>query len=76
MTILQEDQTRTFREVESEMKRIMHAKRQYAASAMERCVLCWKLTDIPKDGPIRTRSYYVPGQGQLCARCYRELFPA
>lgn len=33
---------------------------------MERCVLCWRLTNVPKNTPISKRNYYVQGQGQLC----------
>lgn len=41
---------------------------------MERCVLCWELTDVPRDEPVSMRNYYIPGQGQLCARCYYALY--
>ncbi len=30
---------------------------------MERCVLCWRLTNVPKNTPISKRNYYVQGQG-------------
>ena len=40
---------------------------------MDRCVLCWNLTDVPRDMPINQRHSYLEGQGQLCARCYYEL---
>lgn len=45
-------------------------------SEMERCVLCWRETDIPKDTPVSRRKYYLEGQGQLCAKCYYELYGA
>lgn len=41
---------------------------------MERCVLCWRMTDVPQDTPLSHRRYYVQGQGQLCENCYYELF--
>lgn len=41
---------------------------------MERCVLCWHLTNIPQNTPISKRKYYVQRQGQLCENCYYELF--
>lgn len=34
---------------------------------MERCVLCWRETDIPKDTPVSRRKYYLEGQGQSSA---------
>lgn len=40
---------------------------------MDRCVLCWHLTNVPQNTPISQRKYYVQGQGQLCAKCYYEL---
>ena len=43
---------------------------------MERCVLCWRETDVPKDTPVSQRKYYLEGQGQLCAKCYYELYGA
>ena len=40
---------------------------------MDRCVLCWHLTNVPQNTPISQQKYYVQGQGQLCAKCYYEL---
>lgn len=39
---------------------------------MERCVLCWRETDVPKDTPVSRRKYYLEGQGQLCAGKLRQ----
>lgn len=39
----------------------------------ERCVLCGKLTDIPKSLPIEFRSNYEIGAGQLCDICSFKL---
>lgn len=39
----------------------------------ERCVLCWRLTDVPKSTPISQRKAYVQGAGQLCESCYYAL---
>ena len=41
---------------------------------MERCVLCWHLTNVPQNTPISKRKYYVQGQGRLWENCYYELF--
>lgn len=30
---------------------------------MDRCVLCWHLTNVPQNTPISQRKYYVQGQG-------------
>lgn len=40
----------------------------------ERCDLCGELTDIPVDMPIQKRKGYIEGSGQLCQKCYYELY--
>lgn len=32
---------------------------------MDRCVLCWHLTNVPQNTPISQRKYYVQGQGSF-----------
>ena len=41
---------------------------------MERCVLCWRLTDVPKTRPVSQRIGYIEGVGQLCESCYCTLY--
>ena len=41
---------------------------------IEICVSCGKETKIDKDQPISNRMLYVEGCGQLCYKCYREIF--
>lgn len=40
----------------------------------ERCCLCGRLTDVCVSEPIQLRRHYVPGAGQPCAACYREVY--
>ena len=40
----------------------------------EKCALCKKQTDVPKDMPIDKRKNYVEGAGQLCPACYLKLY--
>lgn len=40
---------------------------------MERCVLCKRKTDIPRNLPVDCRIGYVVGCGQLCPDCCRAL---
>lgn len=40
----------------------------------ERCDFCGTLTDIPVDKPIQKRKCYIEGAGQLCPKCYFELY--
>ena len=40
----------------------------------ERCICCGCDTGIPKDTPISNRKYYILGSGQLCNKCYTELY--
>ena len=42
---------------------------------LEPCVVCWKLTDIPKNMPINLREFYVGCAGQLCQGCHEEIYP-
>ena len=39
----------------------------------EQCVICHKETNIPKDIHISSRTNYVEGVGQLCAKCACDL---
>ncbi len=42
----------------------------------ERCIMCGKITDVPRDMPIYKRIGYMDGSGQLCLECYRKInFP-
>lgn len=45
-----------------------------SCDTFERCVLCGTLTDIPLSMNIDLRYGYVEGAGQLCRKCYHELF--
>lgn len=40
---------------------------------LERCVLCWQLTGVPKTMPVSRRKGYIEGAGQLCESCCCEL---
>ena len=47
--------------------RLMRCRvKQAKIDTYERCVLCWKITDVPKRLPIDLRENYIEGQGQLC----------
>ena len=41
---------------------------------MEKCSLCDKETDVPKNMPIDLRKNYVEGAGQLCDGCYNKIY--
>lgn len=40
----------------------------------EKCEVCGAVTDIPIDMPIQERKGYIEGAGQLCKKCYYELY--
>lgn len=44
-------------------------KKQY-----EICIICKKKLKIRKDLPVDQRKYYVEGAGQLCLKCYQEIY--
>ena len=41
---------------------------------LQRCVLCGAVTDVPVQMPVSERKCYIPGVGQLCRDCCRELY--
>lgn len=43
-------------------------------SDYERCCVCHKIVNIPKQTPVWERTAYVEGAGQLCKDCFRELY--
>lgn len=46
----------------------------FGEGAFEVCVLCKKVTEIPRELPVQQRRGYVEGHGQLCESCYRALY--
>ena len=40
----------------------------------EKCVNCGAETDVPVYQHIDQRKYYIEGAGQLCVKCYREIY--
>ena len=40
----------------------------------ELCIRCNKPTIYHPDTPITLRRYYIEGSGQLCERCFYELY--
>lgn len=41
----------------------------------ELCIRCGKPTLYPPNTPITLRRYFVEGSGQLCEKCFYELYP-
>lgn len=56
---------------EAERKRQGRLRRR--SDKYERCVICGRLTKVPKDQPISERSTYIDGGGPLCKKCYSSL---
>lgn len=40
----------------------------------EKCVLCGKSTHANKSDDISKRNNYVSGCGQLCKKCYSDVY--
>ena len=40
----------------------------------DKCVICHCETDYSHDSHINDRKYYVEGAGQLCEKCYYEIY--
>jgi len=41
----------------------------------ELCVRCGKETPYDKSTPLSIRLYYVESSGQLCADCWKKVYP-
>ena len=41
---------------------------------IECCVVCGKPTEYRKDVPIDKGECYIEGAGQLCTKCYFEIY--
>jgi len=41
----------------------------------ELCIRCNKPTPYHPNTPITLRRYFVEGSGQLCEKCFYELYP-
>ncbi len=41
----------------------------------ERCIRCGRETAYEVSTPATVRRYYVEGSGQLCEKCFYELYP-
>lgn len=40
----------------------------------EICILCGRQTTVPKDMYVEFRDNYVNGAGQLCYKCWKEVY--
>lgn len=40
----------------------------------DKCVVCGASTDYSVETPIGERAYYIEGAGQLCQKCYYEIY--
>lgn len=40
----------------------------------EICVLCGKVTKEDVDTKVSKRKHYIAGSGQLCEKCYQEIY--
>jgi len=41
---------------------------------LENCVLCGGRIDVKKEEHIANRQYYIEGSGQLCWKCYHDVY--
>lgn len=50
-------------------------KREIIVSDIDLCVFCGEETEYKKDTPIEKRDGYIKGAGQLCRKCFHEIYP-
>jgi hypothetical protein len=41
----------------------------------ERCIRCGVETEYDVSSPVTVRRWYIEGSGQLCEKCFYELYP-
>lgn len=41
----------------------------------ERCIRCGRETEYEVSTPVTVRRYYVECSGQLCEKCFYDLYP-
>jgi NMD protein affecting ribosome stability and mRNA decay len=41
----------------------------------EKCTRCGRETEYEVSAPVTERRYYIEGSGQLCEKCFYELYP-
>lgn len=47
---------------------------ELATRGRESCIRCGEPTDILIDTPIDRRKYFVEGAGQMCEKCWIEVY--
>jgi len=43
--------------------------------AKEKCIRCGVETEYDVSSPVTVRRWYIEGSGQLCEKCFFELYP-
>ena len=49
-------------------------KKKETKNNRELCVVCGKDAGYTKETPISQRKNYIEGAGQLCQKCYTEIY--
>jgi hypothetical protein len=52
---------------------IIKTDNDFEVVPFEKCIVCEKETDVPKNLNVDYRLNYVDGAGQLCNSCYSNL---
>lgn len=53
---------------------MMNGKENKEEAEYERCIICGCITQVRRDWDISMRKYYVEGAGQLCKRCFYDIY--
>lgn len=56
------------------MKKIEDKKGEIPPFSLETCVCCGARMKVSKELEISKRKCYIEGAGQLCSRCFFELY--
>lgn len=52
----------------------MKVLRSQGEEDVDRCVVCGEKTEYTRDIPVSERTGYVKGAGQLCRKCFFDIY--
>ena len=52
---------------------IIKTDNDFEVVPFEKCIVCEKETDVPKNLSVDYRQFYIEGAGQLCKTCHDNI---
>ena len=60
--------------MENKIKNVVKTEQNKTNNPVEKCVLCGAEAPYRLSTPISQREFYVEGSGQICKKCYYEIY--